>query len=136
MDLVNFGQSKFPSFSGFLAEEIPTPQRVELVRENYDGKVYNVGIIRKLLLFPQHTGERFSSFTLAPASGRAGRLACPCVPPAFPLPFTTWIVRGLERYALPSTVTVAAGKSEKDEVEHISMVISDRFVGEGPECGI
>jgi len=57
VDLVNFGQSKFPSFSGFLAEEIPTPQRVELVRENYDGKVYNVGIIRKLLLFPQHTGE-------------------------------------------------------------------------------
>ena len=57
VDLVNFGQSKFPSFSGFLAEEIQTPQRVELVRENYDGKVYNVGIIRKLLLFPQHTGE-------------------------------------------------------------------------------
>lgn len=57
VDLVNFGQSKFPSFSGFLAEEVQTPQRVELVRENYDGKVYNVGIIRKLLLFPQHTGE-------------------------------------------------------------------------------
>lgn len=57
VDLVNFGQSKFPSFSGFLAEEIPTSQRVELVRENYDGKVYNVGIIQKRLLFPQHTGE-------------------------------------------------------------------------------
>lgn len=57
VDLVNFGQSKFPSFTGFLAEEIPTPQRVELVRENYNGKIYNVGIIRKVLLFPQHTGE-------------------------------------------------------------------------------
>lgn len=57
VDLINFGQSRFPSFSGFLAEEVPTPQRVELVRENYDGKVYNVGIIRKLLLFPQHTGD-------------------------------------------------------------------------------
>lgn len=57
VDLVSFGQSKFPSFSGFLAEEIPTPQRVELNRETYDGKVYNVGVIRKLLLFPQHTGE-------------------------------------------------------------------------------
>lgn len=57
VDLVNFGQSKFPSFSGFLAEEIPTPQRIELVRENYNGKIYNVGIIRKMLLFPQHTGE-------------------------------------------------------------------------------
>lgn len=57
VDLVNFGQSKFPSFNGFLAEEIPTPQRVELVRENYNGKIYNVGIIRKVLLFPQHAGD-------------------------------------------------------------------------------
>ncbi|WP_251620810.1 BatD family protein [Odoribacter lunatus] len=57
VDLINFGQSKFPSFSGFLSEEVPTPQRVELSRENYDGKVYNVGVIRKLLLFPQHTGD-------------------------------------------------------------------------------
>lgn len=57
VDLVRFGRSKFPSFDGFLAEEIPTPQQIELVRENYNGKIYNVGIIRKVLLFPQHTGE-------------------------------------------------------------------------------
>lgn len=57
VDLQRFGRSKFPSFDGFLAEEINTPAQIELVRENYDGKVYNVGIIRKLLLFPQHTGE-------------------------------------------------------------------------------
>ncbi|MDL2251312.1 BatD family protein [Odoribacter sp. OttesenSCG-928-J03] len=57
VDLVNFGQSKFPSFSGFLTEEVPTSQRIELVRQNYKGAIYNVGIIRKMLLFPQHTGE-------------------------------------------------------------------------------
>lgn len=57
VDLVRFGRSKFPSFDGFLAEEIPTPQQIELVRETYDGKIYNVGTIRKVLLFPQHTGE-------------------------------------------------------------------------------
>lgn len=57
VDLTNFGRSKFPSFAGFLAEEMPTPQRIELVRETYDGQIYNVGIIRKMLLFPQHTGE-------------------------------------------------------------------------------
>lgn len=57
VDLVNFGRSKFPSFDGFLAEEIPTPSRIELSRETYDGKIYNVGVIRKVLLFPQHTGE-------------------------------------------------------------------------------
>lgn len=57
VDLTNFGRSKFPSFDGFLAEEVPTPQRIELVRETYNGQIYNVGIIRKMLLFPQHTGE-------------------------------------------------------------------------------
>lgn len=57
VDLTNFGRSKFPAFTGFLAEEVPTPQRIELVRETYNGQIYNVGIIRKVLLFPQHTGE-------------------------------------------------------------------------------
>ena len=57
VDLSNFGRSKFPTFDGFLAEEIPTPQRIELVRETYNGQIYNVGVIRKVLLFPQHTGE-------------------------------------------------------------------------------
>ena len=55
--LSNFGRTKFPTFTGFLAEEIPTPQRIELVRETYNGQIYDVGVIRKVLLFPQHTGE-------------------------------------------------------------------------------
>lgn len=57
VDLTNFGRSKFPSFEGFLTEEIPTPQRIELSRETYNGQIYNVGVIRKVLLYPQHTGE-------------------------------------------------------------------------------
>ncbi|MDE6452435.1 MAG: BatD family protein, partial [Odoribacter sp.] len=57
VDLTRFGRSKFPSFTGFLAEEIPTPQQIELSRENYNGEIYNVGVIHKMLLFPQHTGE-------------------------------------------------------------------------------
>ncbi|MDE5610933.1 MAG: BatD family protein, partial [Odoribacter sp.] len=57
VDLTRFGRSKFPSFAGFLAEEIPTPQQIELSRENYNGEIYNVGVIRKMLLLPQHTGE-------------------------------------------------------------------------------
>lgn len=57
VDLVNLGRSKFPAFTGFLAEDVPIADRIELVRETYNGKIYNVGTIRKLLLFPQHTGE-------------------------------------------------------------------------------
>ncbi len=57
VDLTRLGRSKFPAFTGFLAEEVPTPQQIELSRENYNGDIYNVGVIRKMLLFPQHTGE-------------------------------------------------------------------------------
>ncbi len=55
--LSNFGRTKFPTFTGFLSEDIPTPQRIELVRETYNGQIYDVGVIRKVLLFPQQTGE-------------------------------------------------------------------------------
>ncbi|MEG0795404.1 MAG: BatD family protein [Odoribacter sp.] len=57
VDLTNFGRIKFPAFDGFLTEDMPTPQRIELARETYDGQIYNVGVIQKKLLFPQHTGE-------------------------------------------------------------------------------
>lgn len=57
VDLANFGRIKYPSFEGFLSEDIPGADRIELVRESYNGQVYNVGIIRKYLLYPQHTGE-------------------------------------------------------------------------------
>lgn len=57
VELVNFGRIKYPSFGGFLSEEIPTPGRIQLERETFNGQIYDVGVIRKLLLYPQHTGE-------------------------------------------------------------------------------
>ena len=57
VDLANLGRSKFPSFSGLLVEEMPMPQHIELTRETYNGEIYHVGTLRKVLLFPQHTGE-------------------------------------------------------------------------------
>ena len=57
VSLTNLGRYKFPAFTGFLSEDIPTPQSIGLERENYNGEIYNVGVIRKLLLFPQHTGK-------------------------------------------------------------------------------
>lgn len=57
VDLVNLGRTRYPDFNGFLAEEVPTPQRIELVREAVNGQIYNVGTIRKVLLYPQHTGK-------------------------------------------------------------------------------
>lgn len=57
LTIARFGDSKFPSFDGFLSQEVPTPGQISLERENINGTIYNTGIIRKLILFPQHTGE-------------------------------------------------------------------------------
>ncbi|MBI9059680.1 MAG: protein BatD [Labilibaculum sp.] len=57
LTIAGFGDSKFPSFDGFLSQEVPTPGQISLQRENVNGTIYNTGIIRKLILFPQHTGE-------------------------------------------------------------------------------
>lgn len=57
LNIAGFGDSKFPSFKGFLSQEIPTPGQISLERENVNGTIYNVGVIRKLILFPQHTGN-------------------------------------------------------------------------------
>ncbi|WP_421918988.1 BatD family protein [Marinifilum sp.] len=57
LNIAGFGDSKFPSFNGFLSQEIPTPGQISLQRENVNGTIYNVGTIRKLILFPQHTGN-------------------------------------------------------------------------------
>ncbi len=57
LTIAGFGDSKFPSFNGFLSQEVPTPGQISLQRENINGVIYNTGVIRKLILFPQHTGE-------------------------------------------------------------------------------
>lgn len=56
LSIVGFGDSKFPSFNGFLSQEVPTPGQISFKRENINGAIYDTGIIRKLILFPQHTG--------------------------------------------------------------------------------
>lgn len=53
----NLGKNEMPDFNGFWSQEIPQPQQISLQRENVNGVIYNTGVIRKLLLFPQHTGE-------------------------------------------------------------------------------
>ncbi|MPQ46414.1 protein BatD [Marinifilum sp. N1E240] len=57
LNIAGFGDSKFPSFNGFLSQEIPTSGQISLQRENVNGTIYNSGVIRKLILFPQHTGN-------------------------------------------------------------------------------
>lgn len=57
LDLARFNDIKLPSYNGFWSQEISTPQQINLQRENVKGKIYNVGVIKKTLLFPQRTGD-------------------------------------------------------------------------------
>ncbi|OQY03862.1 MAG: hypothetical protein B6I20_04180 [Bacteroidetes bacterium 4572_117] len=51
-----FNDFKFPSFTGFLSQDIETPSQINLQRENIKGKIYNTGVLRQLILFPQRSG--------------------------------------------------------------------------------
>jgi len=56
LDLAGFENMKFPSFKGFYSQDIESPQQVQLQRENVNGEIFNVGVIKQNLLFPQQTG--------------------------------------------------------------------------------
>lgn len=48
---------KLPSYQGFWAEDLDLPQTITLERENYNGKVYNTGVLKRAALFPTQTGD-------------------------------------------------------------------------------
>ena len=52
-----FGSSEMPDFAGFWTQDIETPSQINLERENVNGVIYNTGIIRRVILFPQKSGE-------------------------------------------------------------------------------
>lgn len=57
LNLAGFEDIKFPSFSGFFNQEIEMPSQISLQRENINGEIYQTGIIKKYVLFPQRSGK-------------------------------------------------------------------------------
>ena len=57
VNISGFEGVSFPSFNGFWSQEIETPSNIEFQRETYDGQIYNVAVLRKFLLIPQHQGR-------------------------------------------------------------------------------
>ncbi|MDR2130943.1 MAG: BatD family protein [Odoribacteraceae bacterium] len=55
-NLSGFGRYKAPSFAGFLTEEIPV-DKISFERVEFNGRVYEAGIVAQWVLSPQHTGE-------------------------------------------------------------------------------
>jgi hypothetical protein len=56
-NISGFEDVKFPSFNGFWSQEVETPTNITFQRVNLDGKIYNMGVLKKYLLFPQRTGD-------------------------------------------------------------------------------
>jgi hypothetical protein len=57
VDLAGFEGMKFPAFNGFWSEDIETASQITLERANVNGTLYNVGVLKKMLLFPQKNGK-------------------------------------------------------------------------------
>ena len=57
LDLAGFENAEFPTFKGFWSQDLESPSQISLQRVNYNGKIYNAGLIKKVLLFPQQTGK-------------------------------------------------------------------------------
>jgi len=57
IQISNFKNYKFPSFQGFYSQAIEEPRQITMVREAVNGKVYDAGLFKKVLLYPQHGGK-------------------------------------------------------------------------------
>ncbi len=56
VNLNGFEDISLPNFEGFWSQDVELPQQISLQRETYNGEIYNVGTLKKTLLFPQQTG--------------------------------------------------------------------------------
>ncbi|MFA5648441.1 MAG: BatD family protein [Bacteroidales bacterium] len=73
-NIAGFDDFKFPSFNGFWSQEVETANNIRFQRENINGRVYNVGILKKYLLLPQRTGDlKINPFELVVLAQQQGR---------------------------------------------------------------
>ena len=55
-NVVGFEGASFPKFEGFWSTETFAPSNIEFTRENYNGVPYDVAVLRRYNLIPQHSG--------------------------------------------------------------------------------
>ncbi len=57
VNLNGFEDVSLPNFEGFWSQDVELPQQISLQRETLNGEIYNVGTLKKTILFPQQTGK-------------------------------------------------------------------------------
>lgn len=51
-----FDEVNLPTFEGFYTQDIEIPRQINFTREVYNNRIYQVGILKKTVLFPQQNG--------------------------------------------------------------------------------
>ena len=52
-----FDEVNLPTYEGFYTQDIDIPQQINFTREVYNDKIYQVGTLKKTILFPQQNGR-------------------------------------------------------------------------------
>jgi hypothetical protein len=64
--IAGFDEVNLPTYEGFYTQDIEIPQQINFTREVYNNKIYQVGILKKTILFPQQNGAiRIEPFSLS-----------------------------------------------------------------------
>jgi hypothetical protein len=56
LPLAGFDEVNLPTYEGFYTQDIDIPQQITFNREVYNDRIYQVGVLKKTVLFPQQTG--------------------------------------------------------------------------------
>jgi hypothetical protein len=54
--VAGFEEVNLPTYEGFYTQDIEVPQQINFTREVYNNKIYQVGVLKKTILFPQQNG--------------------------------------------------------------------------------
>lgn len=57
LPVAGFDEVNLPSYEGFFTQDIEIPQQINFTREVYNSKIYQVGVLKKTILFPQQNGR-------------------------------------------------------------------------------
>ena len=61
-----FDEVNLPTYEGFYTQDIEIPQQINFTREVYNNKIYQVGVLKKTVLYPQQNGQlKIEPFSIA-----------------------------------------------------------------------
>jgi hypothetical protein len=55
--IAGFDEVNLPTYEGFYTQDVEIPQQINFTREVYKDKIYQVGVLKKTILFPQQNGK-------------------------------------------------------------------------------